>query len=68
MSEHQRDWPTPEFDRPDSGYECSNCGGIVMPDRGDPQAGLLIAGATVKLCAECARDLRDEIVNDGVGA
>ncbi|WP_280985283.1 hypothetical protein [Halorhabdus utahensis] len=32
-----------------------------MPEFGEKEAGLVIAGATIKLCAGCADRIRDEI-------
>lgn len=61
MTEHQPDWPTPEFDRPDVSYECADCSEVVNPKNGDKQAALLIAGATHKLCPSCAAELRKAI-------
>lgn len=53
-----REWPTPSFDRPDISYECAMCGTVVLPKDGNKQAGLLIAGSTIKVCGQCADDLR----------
>lgn len=61
MNQAQADWPTPRFDRPDIGYECVRCSAIVSPNNGDKQAALVIAGATIKVCGECAEYLRGVI-------
>lgn len=58
----ERATPTPEFDRKDVMYECGSCGDVVDPKNGDMQAGLLIGGGTWKLCADCAREIRDEVM------
>lgn len=57
----EQKWPTPSFDRADFGYECAGCYEVVEPKRGDKQAGVLIAGATRKLCEDCARNALDAV-------
>lgn len=59
MSEQETDWPTPSFDRAGRMYECL-CGVIVQPDEGDSECALLIAGSTMKLCEDCAQELKEE--------
>lgn len=55
------DWPTPSFDRPGVSYPCYRCGDMVIPSDGDKEAGLVRAGATTKLCGECAEAIEDAI-------
>ena len=55
------DWPTPSWDRPGACYHCYRCGDVVVPSDGDKEAGLVRAGATTKLCGECAEAIEDAI-------
>ena len=55
------DWPAPSFHAPGALYTCARCGDVVVPESGDKEAGLVIAGATIKVCADCADRIRDEI-------
>lgn len=58
----ERATPSPEFDREGAMYECSKCYTVVNPMSGHMQAGLLIGGGTWKLCADCAREIRGEVI------
>ena len=58
------DWPTPTFDRAGVMYTCSGCGDVVIPDDGDKECALQIAGKTDRVCESCARKL-EEVINDG---
>lgn len=57
----EQDWPTPSFDRAGAEYRCSKCRKFVKPQLGDKQAALLSAGATFKLCGDCAQEWIDEL-------
>jgi len=59
------DWPTPSFKMPGEGYSCARCDEYQIPNEGDIEAGLLIAGDTTKLCGDCARHIRDKLRDEG---
>jgi hypothetical protein len=65
MTDSDTSLPTPYFDRPGTSYRCPGCGEYIIPQNGDPEAALLIAGATEKLCIDCARNILDTIQAGG---
>ena len=60
-NDQEIEWPSPSYRQPGALYTCADCGTVVVPEHGDKEAGLVIAGGTTKLCADCAEEIREAI-------